>query len=82
MPPNAWNEFVKQQSKRNKNSPSQLSHLWKNKMSQLVTVHIDYLLHLHTKIAELQQKCSNLDIENKYLNNIITCDEPLSETQP
>ena len=78
MAPNSWNNFVKQSSKSSKKSPSQLSHLYKNHMAQLVTVHIDYIESLHRKIAELSTQC----VSNRLLLDLLTYDEPLFETQP
>lgn len=82
MPPNSWNDYVKKRSKTSKQSPSQLSHLYRNHMAQLVTVHIDYIHSLHQKVDELSRECILIKNQNAILLNILTYDEPLFETQP
>ena len=83
MAPSAWNKFVKQETSKTPHMlPAQLSHLWKNRMSRLVTIHIDYIEFLHNKISNLEKECSDVRTQNVYLKNVlqIICDEPLSET--
>jgi hypothetical protein len=82
MAPSAWNEFVKQQTSENAHMlPGQLSHLYKNKMSHLVTVHIDYIKQLHQTIAELQKQCMETQNENRYLKEVlyVIYDGPLTD---
>lgn len=47
-----------------------LSHLYKNKMANLVTVHIDYLSNLHYKNDSLQRMCLELEQEVSFLRNV------------
>lgn len=77
MPPNNWNLFLKTESTQQNGDPfklkiKQYSHTWKNKLANIVTIDILHIKYLHDKIQTLQQKCISLEIENRYLSNIIT----------
>ena len=65
MPQNEWIKFIKQK----KESITQLSHLYKNEKSKLVTLHIDYVHDLHKKIDSLQKQCNELQWQVNYLTS-------------
>jgi hypothetical protein len=63
---NHWNAFLRVH-KCGKKTIQHLSFIWKNKQSNLVTLHIDYVHQLHSQIATLKQTCCELELKNNYL---------------
>lgn len=61
---NHWNAFLQLNPRK---SIQHLSFLWKNKQSNLVTLHIDYVQQLHSQIATLKKTCCELELKNNYL---------------
>lgn len=48
-----------------------LSHLWKNKMAGLVTLHVDYITELHRKLQELETKVSQMRLHENIMSGYI-----------
>lgn len=64
--PNTWNDFVKSQ-KGSRKSKEMLSHEWKNKQGNLVTLNIGYVDSLVREIDDLRKKISELKAYCNYL---------------
>lgn len=69
----SWIEFAnKEKTKLNCQDKFKIiSHLWKNKKADIVTLNVNYVMELHEKISMLNNEL--LDYKNKYQKLLELC---------